>query len=100
MLKLGFDKWIIVATVTTAALLQTIDSSIVNVTLNQMMGNLGASLGDISWVVTGYATASAVMISMSGWLTSKLGRRNYFAASIIMFTIASIFCGTSTNVWE
>lgn len=100
MLKLGFDKWIIVLTVTTAALLQTIDSSIVNVTLNQMMGNLGASLGDISWVVTGYAAASAIMITMSGWLSAKLGRRNYFAASIILFTIASIFCGLSTNVWE
>ncbi|MCK8493480.1 DHA2 family efflux MFS transporter permease subunit [Spirosoma sp. RP8] len=99
-MKLGFDKWIVVITVTTAALLQTIDSSIVNVTLNQMMGNLGASLGDISWVVTGYAAASAVMITMSGWLTAKLGRRNYFAASIVLFTVASIFCGTSTNVWE
>lgn len=99
-MKLGFDKWIIVITVTTAALLQTIDSSIVNVTLNQMMGNLGASLGDISWVVTGYAAASAVMITMSGWLSAKLGRKNYFAASIILFTIASVFCGLSTNVWE
>ncbi|WP_171739663.1 DHA2 family efflux MFS transporter permease subunit [Spirosoma taeanense] len=99
-MKLGFDKWVVVLTVTTAALLQTIDSSIVNVTLNQMMGNLGASLGDISWVVTGYAAASAVMITMSGWLSAKLGRRNYFAASIILFTIASVFCGTSTNVWE
>lgn len=99
-MKLGFDKWIVVLTVTTAALLQTIDSSIVNVTLNQMMGNLGASLGDISWVVTGYAAATAVMITMSGWLSAKLGRRNYFAASIIIFTISSVFCGLSTNVWE
>lgn len=99
-MKLGFDKWVVVGTVTLAALLQTIDSSIVNVTLNQMMGNLGASLGDISWVVTGYAAASAVMITMSGWLTAKLGRRNYFAASIVLFTISSIFCGTSTSVWE
>lgn len=99
-MKLGFDKWVVVLTVTTAALLQTIDSSIVNVTLNQMMGNLGASLGDISWVVTGYAAASAVMITMSGWLSAKLGRRNYFAASIVLFTVASVFCGLSTNVWE
>ena len=99
-MKLGFDKWVVVLTVTTAALLQTIDSSIVNVTLNQMMGNLGASLGDISWVVTGYAAASAVMITMSGWLSAKLGRRNYFAASIVLFTVASVLCGTSTSVWE
>ncbi len=99
-MNIGFDKWVVVITVTVAALLQTIDSSIVNVTLNQMMGNLGASLGDISWVVTGYAAASAVMITMSGWLTAKLGRRNYFAASIILFTVASVFCGTSSSVWE
>ncbi|MFD1141472.1 DHA2 family efflux MFS transporter permease subunit [Larkinella insperata] len=99
-MKLGFDKWVIIFTVTSAALLQMIDTSIVNVTLTQMMGNLGASLGDISWVVTGYAAANAVMITLSGWLSAKFGRRNYFAASIVLFTIASIFCGTATNVWE
>lgn len=99
-MKISFDKWVIVITVTSAALLQTIDSSIVNVTLTQMMGNLGATLGDISWVVTGYAAASAIMITMSGWLSAKFGQRNYFAASIIVFTIASVFCGTSTNVYE
>lgn len=77
------NKWIVVVTVITAALLQLIDTSIVNVTLTQMMGNLGASLGDISWVVTGYAASNVVMISLSGWLSSKFGRKNYFTASII-----------------
>lgn len=94
------NKWIVVATVVTAALLQLIDTSIVNVTLTQMMGNLGASLGDISWVVTGYAASNVVMITMSGWLSAKFGRKNYFTASIILFTVASIFCGTSTSVTE
>ncbi len=65
-----------------------------------MMGNLGATLGDISWVVTGYAAANVVMITLSGWMSAKLGRRNYFTASIILFTLGSIFCGTATNVWE
>lgn len=100
MSEKGTNKWIVVVTVVTAALLQLIDTSIVNVTLTQMMGNLGASLGDISWVVTGYAAANVVMITMSGWLASKFGRKNYFTASIILFTIASIFCGTSTSVTE
>ncbi|HEX8529321.1 MAG TPA: DHA2 family efflux MFS transporter permease subunit, partial [Cytophagales bacterium] len=99
-MKLGFDKWVVVFTVVSAALLQMIDTSIVNVTLIQMMGNLGATLGDISWVVTGYAAANVVMITLSGWLSAKFGRRNYFAASIILFTVASILCGTATNVWE
>ncbi len=100
MAKITLDKWIIILTVISAALLQLIDTSIVNVSLIQMMGNLGATLGDISWVVTGYAASNVVMITLSGWLSSKFGRKNYFAASIILFTIASIACGLSTNVWE
>lgn len=99
MSKLTFDKWIIILTVISAALLQLIDTSIVNVSLIQMMGNLGATLGDISWVVTGYAASNVVMITLSGWLSSKFGRKNYFAASIILFTVASIACGLSTDVW-
>ncbi|HEY4800717.1 MAG TPA: DHA2 family efflux MFS transporter permease subunit, partial [Bacteroidia bacterium] len=100
MARISFDKWIIVFTVISASLLQLIDTSIVNVTLTQMMGNLGATLGDISWVVTGYSAANVVMIALSGWLSAKMGRRNYFTISIIVFTIGSIFCGTATNVWE
>ncbi|MBS1507451.1 MAG: DHA2 family efflux MFS transporter permease subunit [Bacteroidetes bacterium] len=100
MAKITFDKWIVILTVITAALLQLIDSSIVNVSLIQMMGNLGATLGDISWVVTGYAASNVVMITLSGWLSSKFGRKNYFAASIILFTLASVACGLSDNVWE
>ncbi|MCB0657938.1 MAG: DHA2 family efflux MFS transporter permease subunit [Saprospiraceae bacterium] len=94
------NKWIVVVTVISAALLQLIDSSIVNVTLPQMMGNLGATLGDISWVVTAYTGANVIMITLSGWLSSKLGRKNYFTASIIVFTIASVFCGNATSVSE
>lgn len=100
MSRLGFDKWVIILTVVSAALLQLIDTSIVNVSLIQMMGNMGATLGDISWVVTGYAASNVVMITLSGWLSAKFGRRNYFAASIVLFTIASILCGLSDNVWE
>lgn len=100
MAKLSFDKWVIILTVISAALLQLIDTSIVNVSLIQMMGNMGATLGDISWVVTGYAASNIVMITLSGWLSAKFGRKNYFAASIILFTVASILCGQSDNVWE
>lgn len=99
-MKITFDKLIVIITVVTAALLQLIDTSIVNVTLTQMMGNLGASLSDISWVVTGYAAANVVMISLSGWLSAKIGRKTYFTASIILFTIASVFCGMSTTVTQ
>src|SRR5258706_7121513 len=98
MARFSIEKWIVIITVITASLLQLIDTSIVNVTLTQMMGNLGASLGDISWVVTGYAAANVIMITLSGWLSAKFGRKNYFTASIILFTVASVFCGTSTTI--
>ncbi len=98
-MKFGFDKWIVIITVISAALLQLVDTSIVNVTLLQMMGSLGATLGDISWVITSYAAANVIMIAMAGWLSAKYGRKKYFAASIIVFTVASVLCGASTNVW-
>ncbi|MDB5050168.1 MAG: drug resistance transporter, EmrB/QacA subfamily [Fibrobacteres bacterium] len=98
-MKFGLDKWIVIVTVISAALLQLVDTSIVNVTLLQMMGSLGATLGDISWVITSYAAANVIMIAMAGWLSNKYGRKKYFAASIIVFTVASVLCGMSTNVW-
>src|SRR4051812_26040352 len=98
-MKFGREKWIIIVTVGSAALLQLIDTSIVNVTLMQMMGSLGATLGDISWVITSYAAANVIMIAMSGWLSARYGRRRFFAGSIILFTFASVLCGSATNVW-
>ncbi len=98
--KIGFDKIAVIITVVAGSLLQLIDSSIVNVSLTQMMGNLGATLGDVSWVVTGYTASTIIMITLSGWLSAKLGRKVYFTASIILFTIASVFCGASTTIGE
>lgn len=98
-MKFGMEKWIIIVTVVSAALLQLIDTSIVNVTLMQMMGSLGATLGDISWVITSYAAANVIMIAMSGWLSARFGRRRFFAGSIVLFTVASVLCGSANNVW-
>jgi len=98
--KITARQWVVVATVASGTLLQLIDTSIVNVSISQMMGNLGATLGDISWVVTAYAVANVVMIALSGWLSQKFGRSRYFLASIVVFTLASLLCGLSTNVWE
>jgi len=100
MAKFSADKLIVIFTVVSAALLQLIDTSIVNVALNDIMGNLGATFEEAGWVVTGYAVSNVIMITLSGWMSAKFGRKYYFAGSIILFTIASIFCGTSTNIWE
>ena len=100
MAKFSADKIIVIFTVVSAALLQLIDTSIVNVSLTQMMGNLGATFEEIGWVITGYAVSNVIMITLSGWMSTRFGRKYYFAASIILFTIASVLCGTSTNVWQ
>ena len=93
-------KVIIALTTISAAIMELIDTSIVNVALNQMAGNLGASIEDIAWVITSYAIANVIIIPMTGFLAAYFGRRRYYMASIAIFTIASIFCGMSTSLWQ
>lgn len=96
----GFQKWIITITVILASLLELIDTTVVNVSLPQIMGNLGATLEDVGWVITAYSIANVVILPMSGWLANRFGRRSYFAFSIVLFTIASFFCGNAHTIWE
>lgn len=100
MAETGFRKWIITVTVISASLLELIDTTIVNVSLPQIQGNLGATLEDVAWVVTGYAVANVIILPMSGWLGGYFGRKNYFLGSIILFTIASFLCGNSHSLGE
>ena len=86
MPEVGFNKWIITLTIIISCMLELIDTTVVNVSLPQIMGNLGATLEDVSWVVTAYAVANVIILPMSGWLSANFGRRNYFLASIIIFT--------------
>ena len=80
--------------------MELIDTSIVNVALSYMSGNLGATLEDTSWVITSYAIANVIIIPMTSFLTTNLGRRKYYIGSIILFTVCSFMCGNSANIWE
>jgi DHA2 family multidrug resistance protein len=100
MAEVGARKWLITFTVVTAATLELVDTTIVNVSLPQIMGNLGATLEDIGWLVTSYAVANVIILPMSGWLGAQFGRKNYFLASIIIFTIASFLCGNAHTLTE
>src|SRR5947208_9326213 len=100
MSERGANKWLITITVILASVIELIDTSIVNVALPQMMGNLGATLDEIAWVVTGYVVANVIVIPMTGWFGAVLGRRNYFVGSLILFTVASFFCGHAGTLWE
>jgi len=91
---------IITVTAVCCALLEVIDTTIVNVALNSMRGGLGATLSEISWVITAYSLANVIVIPLTNWLSQQFGRRNYFAASIILFTVCSFLCGNATSVGE
>lgn len=100
LVEYGFRRVIITITAVLCALLEIVDTTIVNVALSDMRGTLGATLTDVAWVITAYAIANVIVIPMTSWLSQQFGRRNYFAVSIIIFTVASFLCGNATNIWE
>jgi len=91
-------KYKIAIAVTLAAVLELIDTSIVNVAIPHMMGNLGATVDEITWVSVGYIVANVIVIPMSSWLSGYFGRTRYLTGSILLFVTASFFCGASTSL--
>ena len=100
LVEYGFRRVIITITAVMCALLEIVDTTIVNVALNDMRGSLGATLTDVAWVITAYAIANVIVIPMTSWLSQQFGRKNYFAVSIIIFTVSSFLCGNASNIWE
>lgn len=96
----GFARAIIVITTVTAAIMELIDTSIVNVAINDMAGGLGVSIDDISWVITSYGIANVIIIPLTGFMAEYFGRKNYYIASMILFTVASYMCAQSTGLVE
>lgn len=91
-------KWVIALTASLGALLEVIDTSIVNVAMPEIQGNLGATLSEAGWVSTGYACANVVIIPLTAWLSNRFGRKNYLQFSLVGFTLASVLCGLSTSL--
>jgi DHA2 family multidrug resistance protein len=91
----GATRWVILLALMLGTLMQVIDTSIVNVAIPQMMGNLGATLEQIGWVSTGYIIANVIFLPLTGWLSSTFGRKRYLTVSIVIFTAASFLCGTA-----
>jgi DHA2 family multidrug resistance protein len=100
LVEYGSRRVIITITAIVCALLEIIDTTIVNVSISHMQGNLGATISEVGWVITAYAIGNVIVIPMTSWLSAQFGRRNYFAASIILFTICSFLCGNSSTIGE
>ena len=95
---LDLRTWLMIIGVMLAVVLEILDTSIVNVALPTMMGNLGATVDEISWVATSYIVANVIVIPMTSFLASRFGRRRYFVGSIVLFTIASFLCGAARSL--
>src|SRR3954471_17010813 len=93
-------RWVIMLGLITAAIMEVLDTTIINVALPQMAGNLGATQQEISWVATGYILSNVVVLPMTAFFTERFGRQRYLTASIIIFVLASFFCGTSGSLTE
>src|SRR4051812_16847420 len=92
------SRYLIAFAVTLASVLELVDTSIVNVAIPHMMGNLGATLDEVAWVSTGYIVANVIVLPLTSWLSDKFGRRNYYTGSILLFTLASFFCGAARSL--
>ena len=93
-------RWLILLGLITAAIMQVLDTTIVNVALPQMAGNFGATSQEIGWVVTGYILSNVILLPMTAFLTTRFGRKRYLTVSIIVFIVSSFFCGTSHSLGE
>jgi MFS transporter, DHA2 family, multidrug resistance protein len=92
------NKWLIAVAVALGALLEVVDTSIVNVALREMQSSLGATLSQVSWVVSSYAVANVIILPLTAWLGERFGKKRYFIFSLIAFTVASMLCGMATNL--
>ena len=92
------NPWIIAAAVSLAAFMEVLDTSIANVALPHIAGNLGASNDESTWVLTSYLVSNAIVLPISGWLVGWLGRKRFFLTCIVFFTVSSLLCGIAPNL--
>src|SRR5512135_1238114 len=92
------NKWVVAGTVLIGTIMAVLDSSIINVALPEMSGTLGATIEEITWVVTGYILAQVIIMPICGLLSSRFGRKHFYIASVILFTAASMACGAARSM--
>src|ERR1017187_8502134 len=93
-----FNPWLIAVVVAMAAFVEVLDTSIANVALPYMAGNLGASNDQSTWVLTSYLVSNAVVLPISGWFASVLGRKWFFMTCLTIFTVSSMLCGIAPSL--
>ncbi len=93
-----FNPWVIAMTVTLATFMEVLDTSIANVSLPHIAGSLGATSDESTWVQTSYLVSNAIILPMSGWLSTRIGRKRFYMTCVVLFTISSMLCGMATTL--
>ena len=94
----GINPWVIALTVTIATFMELLDTSIANVSLPYIAGGLGRSYDEVTWILTTYLVANAVVLPMSAWLSRVFGRKTYYMACVALFTVTSFMCGVAPTL--
>jgi DHA2 family multidrug resistance protein len=98
--KPAISPWFVAVAVVIPTFMEVLDTTIANVALRYIAGGLSAAVIDSEWVLTSYLAANATILPISGWISARLGRRNYFLLSIAVFTSASALCGMATSLGQ
>jgi MFS transporter, DHA2 family, multidrug resistance protein len=96
----AINPWFVAVAVIIPTFMEVLDTTIANVALRYIAGGISAAVIDAEWVITSYLAANATILPISGWISARLGRRNYFMLSIAVFTIASMLCGMATSLGQ
>src|SRR6267142_5933761 len=94
----GAQKWLITVSVMMVTVMQILDTSVTNVVLPHMQGSLSAGLEEVTWVITSYLAANAIIIPATGWLAGVLGRKRFFLICCVLFTVSSVLSGMAPNL--
>ncbi len=92
------NKWVVAGTVLIGTIMAVLDSSIINVALPDMSGTLGATIEEITWVITGYILAQVILMPITALLASRFGRKRFYIVSVVLFTLASMACGLARTM--
>src|SRR5438309_4322575 len=92
------NPWVIALTVTLATFMEVLDTSIANVALPHIAGNLSVGVDESTWVLTSYLVANAIVLPISGWLASVFGRKRFYMTCVVLFTVSSFLCGLAPSL--
>ena len=94
----GHNPWVVALVVTMATFMEVLDTAIANVSLPHIAGSLSASIDESTWVLTSYLVSNAVILPISGWLGTRIGRKRFYMSCVVLFTVSSFLCGLAPNL--